>query len=157
MSKVSVAPDNIDLKRGIDHIGLSAASIIHDGKGRLLLMKRGAKARDENGRWDICGGAVEFGETMEEAVKREVKEELCTKALDVKFLGAYDAHRVHDGKQTHWIALVHGVRVNPKNVKIGEPDKIDEIGWFTTKDLPAPLHSMFDKAILEAKRHNLIK
>lgn len=152
-----VADEKTDLRRGIDHIGVSAVSIIHDGKGKILLMKRGAKARDENGRWDICGGAVEFGESIDEAIRREVQEELCVQPLDVEFLTAYDAHREHAGNKTHWIALVHAVRVEPPKVKIGEPHKIEEIGWFTSKTLPAPLHSQFDKSFTVAKATGIVK
>jgi ADP-ribose pyrophosphatase YjhB (NUDIX family) len=143
---VQVADEKTDLRRGIDHIGVSAVAIVHDGNGNFLLMKRGAKARDEQGRWDILGGAIEFGESVDEAVRRELAEELCTEALDVEFVTAYDAHREHAGQPTHWIALVHVVRVDPGSVKIGEPHKISEIGWFTSKSLPSPLHSQFHKS-----------
>ncbi|HLZ14619.1 MAG TPA: NUDIX domain-containing protein [Candidatus Saccharimonadales bacterium] len=88
------APDHIDLRRGIDHIGVTVAAIVHDGHGRILLQKRGPKARDEQGNWDITGGALEFGESIEDAVRREVSEELCVEAFDVKFLTAYEVHRV---------------------------------------------------------------
>ena len=45
-----IADEKKDLRRGIDHIGVSASFVVHDGKGRVLLQKRGAGARDENGR-----------------------------------------------------------------------------------------------------------
>lgn len=142
---VTPAEEQVDLRRGIDHIGVSVAMVIHDGKGNILLMKRGPKARDEQGRWDICGGAIEFGESIEAAIKRELFEELCAKPLDITFAGTYDAHREHNGLPTHWVQLVHFVRVDPKAVKIGEPHKIDAIGWFTSGNLPSPLHSQFQK------------
>lgn len=157
MNRVKIADEKTDLKRGIDHIGVSAVAIIHDGRGRILLMKRGPKARDENGRWDICGGAIEFGESIDDAVRREVKEELCTNPVEIEFLTAYDAHREHDGKQTHWIALVHAVKVDPNTVRIGEPDKISEIGWFTQDTLPSPLHSQFSKSFNVAVEAGFIK
>jgi 8-oxo-dGTP pyrophosphatase MutT (NUDIX family) len=91
------AADNVDLRRGIDHIGVSASFVIHDGQGRVLLQKRGAKARDEQGRWDVGGGAIEFGESTEDAVRREMGEELCTTPVDIQFLTVYDAHREHEG------------------------------------------------------------
>ncbi|MBW9141403.1 MAG: NUDIX hydrolase [Candidatus Aramenus sp.] len=48
-------------------------------KGQVLLVKR---AHPPNkGLWAIPGGKVEFGETLEEAVKREIKEET---GLEVK-------------------------------------------------------------------------
>jgi len=157
MAKVVPAPDEVNLRRGIDHIGVSVCAIIHDGKGNFLLMKRGPKARDERGRWDIVGGAVEFGESIDEAIKREVKEELCVEPQTIDFLKVYDAHREHEGNQTHWVALTHAVKVNRSNVKIGEPHKISEIGWFTSKNLPSPLHSQFKKTLDEALAEGFVK
>ncbi len=130
--------------------------IAHDGSGKILLQKRGAKARDEQGKWDIGGGAVEFGETMEQAVTREIAEEYLTKPLKIDFLGAYEAHRQHNGRPTHWVALLHSVLLDPDKIKIGEPDKIDEIGWFNISNLPTPLHSQIDKALDIAKTHKII-
>ena len=143
---IQVADSKTDLRRGIDHIGVSASFIIHDGKGNVLLQRRGAGARDENGNWDVGGGAIEHGESIDEAVKREIKEELCTDTLDIKFLTVYDAFRELNGLKTHWIAIMHSVQVDPATVKIGEPDKIDAIDWFTSKNLPSPLHSQFWKS-----------
>lgn len=157
MVKIIPADEKIDLKRGIDHIGVSVTSIVHDGKGNVLLMKRGQKARDERGRWDICGGALEFGEPIDEAIKREVMEELCAEAMNIEFLHAGDAHRTNDdGLTTHWIWLLHAVLVDPKSVKIGEPHKIEEIGWFTSQNLPEPLHSQFHNALRGAKAAGII-
>lgn len=154
---VKVASEKTDLRRGIDHIGVSIACIVHDGNGRILLMKRGPMARDEHGRWDVLGGAIEFGESVEDAIHREAEEELCAKPLEIEFLTAYDAHREHEGQPTHWIALVHAVRVNPDTVKIGEPHKISEIGWFTSKTLPSPRHSQFEKSFKFALSFGLIR
>lgn len=119
-------------------------------------MRRGPKARDEQGRWDICGGAIEFGEPVVDAIHREIMEELCTTPLEVEFITAYDAHRGHDGNQTHWVALVHAVKVDPNTLKIGEPHKIAEIGWFNNDNLPSPLHSQFQKSYKPARKTGLI-
>jgi mutator protein MutT len=52
---------------------------VHDPAGRLLLVRRG---RDPHrGRWSLPGGRVEPGETPEQAVVREVREET---GLDVE-------------------------------------------------------------------------
>lgn len=152
MNKFKAADDSVDQQRGIDHIGVGIGAIVHDGKGNILLMKRGPKARDEQGRWDICGGAVEFGESIDEAILRELNEELCTKPIDIEFLSAYDVHREFSGTHTHWIQLIHSVKVKPNTVKIGEPHKISEIGWFTIDSLPSPQHSQLHRAMALAEK-----
>lgn len=155
---IAPANDATDLLRGIDHIGVSASFIVHDGKGNILLQKRSLQCRDEQGRWDVGGGAIEFGEAVEDAVRREVMEELTTEPLEVEFLTVYDAHRVAaDGRSSHWVAIMHVVKVNPATVSIGEPHKIDEIGWFTSANLPEPLHSQFWKSYKIALQRGIVK
>ncbi len=70
----------MDLKKGVDFIGITCVFYCHDGKGKLLLHKRSKNCRDEVGRWHVGGGSMEFGEDFEETVKREIKEEYCTDA-----------------------------------------------------------------------------
>ena len=149
-------PIDPDTLRGVEHIGVSVCAIVHDGNGNVLLMKRGLKARDENGHWDICGGAVEFGESINDALHRELLEELDVVPDETVFLNVYDAHRTHNGKSTHWIALLHAVRVDPSKIKNNEPHKIDELGWFRSNTLPEPLHSQFPKALKDAVKHGII-
>jgi ADP-ribose pyrophosphatase YjhB (NUDIX family) len=52
---------------------LWAAGVVLDDRGRILLIRRG-KAPDL-GEWSIPGGAVELGESIEEALRREIREE----------------------------------------------------------------------------------
>ncbi len=48
-------------------------AIIKDPRGRLLLIKRGHAP--QAGRWSLPGGRVEPGETDQQAVIREIREE----------------------------------------------------------------------------------
>ncbi|MGW7350018.1 NUDIX hydrolase [Streptomyces sp. NPDC054784] len=64
---------------------MSVAGVIVDEHGRALLIQR----RD-NGRWEPPGGVLEPGETIPEALAREVLEETGIKIADDAVLtGAY--------------------------------------------------------------------
>ncbi|HEY1019511.1 MAG TPA: NUDIX domain-containing protein [Sediminibacterium sp.] len=62
-----------------------AAAIFND-KGEVLLQKR----KDVN-KWCIISGHVEFGETVEAAILREIEEETNSKANIVRFIGIYSS------------------------------------------------------------------
>lgn len=142
-------------KKGHDFIGVSVVFACHDGKGNYLLSKRGQNCRDEQGTWDPGGGGVEFGQTVEGALRQEILEEYCTDVLEYEFLGFRDVHREHEGKPTHWVALDYRVLVDRKKVRNGEPHKLDAIGWYRIDALPEPQHSQFPK-FLELYRHRLV-
>jgi 8-oxo-dGTP diphosphatase len=129
------------MEKGVDYIGVTVCYLCHDGHGNILLNKRGAKARDEQGKWDPGGGGVEFGDTVEATLKKEIGEEYGTDVLDFEFLGYRDLLREMNGKKTHWVTLDFIVLVDREKAKNGEPHKFDEIGWFTFDTLPSPLHS----------------
>jgi 8-oxo-dGTP diphosphatase len=48
-------------------------AVVHDAAGRLLLIRRGHDPHA--GHWSLPGGRVEDGETLEQAIRREVFEE----------------------------------------------------------------------------------
>ncbi len=159
MSGTPIVPaeEAVDRRRGLDYIGVGVCVLIHDGEGNILMMKRGEQARDERGRWDIVGGAIEFSESTEDALRREVMEEICVEPFNVEFLKAYDAHREHEGFPTHWVQLLHSAQVDVDKVKIGEPNKIAEIGWFNLSNLPQPQHSQFHRVLEIIKDTSVIQ
>jgi len=48
---------------------------------------------------------------------------------------------------THWVAVVFAVEVDPEAVEIGEPHKFDELGWFSPDAPPQPAHSQLDETL----------
>ncbi len=145
------------MKAGKDYTGVVVCALVHDGKGSFLLLKRGQGARDEHGAWDICGGALDFGESIAAGLEREIKEELDTKALEIKFLKAISVVRKQNGLSTHWVALCHAAKVDPKTVRLAEPHKFDELGWFTASSLPSPVHSQFHKILQAANEAQILR
>ena len=45
-------------------------------KNKVLLLKRSEKDEINPGNWEFVGGKVEFGEELEEALEREIMEEI---------------------------------------------------------------------------------
>ncbi len=132
------------MKKGEDYTGVCVVYFCHDGKGNFLMAKRSSKTRDEHGIWDIGGGGIEFGDHVVDTLKKEIKEEYCTKVNSFEFLGYRDVHREHKGKKTHWISLDFKVFVDRSMVKIGEPEKFEDIKWFTFDTYPKDnSHSQF--------------
>lgn len=126
---------------GHDVIGISVVFFCYDSNGRIIFAQRSNNTRDEHGRWDIGAGAVEHGNTIEQQVKKEIKEEYNATALHITFLGYRDVFRTHDGERTHWVGIDCAVLINPSHVHIGEPEKFTALTWATLDTLPAPLHS----------------
>jgi ADP-ribose pyrophosphatase YjhB (NUDIX family) len=128
-------------RKGIDYIGVTVVYFCHDDAGKFVMAKRSKNARDEQGTWDIGGGGLEFGEFVEDALRREIKEEYCVDVLGHEFLGYRDVHRDKDGAPTHWISLDFKVRIDSAKVAIGEARKFDDIGFFTLETIPKNIHS----------------
>lgn len=137
------------MTKGIDYIGITVSFYCHDGAGNFVLHRRSDKCRDEHGRWDFGGGGLKFGETIEEGLLREIKEEFQTKPVKHTFMGFDEIFREHDGQKTHWIGFRYKVHLDRDEVKNGEPDKHDEVDWFTLDDLPTPLHSQLASQLVK--------
>jgi 8-oxo-dGTP diphosphatase len=124
---------------------VSCVFVCHDAAGEILLARRSAGARDEPGTWDCGAGALEFGETFEAAVTREVKEEYAVTPREITLLGVRNVVRAEP--LSHWVAVVFAVLVDRDGVAIGEPHKFDELGWFAPAALPSPLHSQLEPTL----------
>jgi len=133
------------MTKGVSYTGVCVVFFCHDGAGRFLMAKRNENCRDEYGRWDIGGGGLDFGETLETALAREIKEEYCTSIISHQALGFRDIHRTHEDAPTHWIALDYAVQIDPSLVANGEPHKHDAIEWFTLDSMPllSEVHSQW--------------
>lgn len=64
---------------------VAVRAIIQNSAGQILVLKR-ANASYCEGYWNLPGGKVDFGQTAEEAVIREIEEETMLKTEKAKFL-----------------------------------------------------------------------
>ena len=129
------------LRKGETYTGVTVCYACHDGEGNFVFPKRGERCRDEHGVWDAGGGGVDFGISVEETLRKEIKEEYCTDAISHEFLGYRDLFRDQGGKKTHWVTLDFKVLVDPLKVSNGEPHKFDDVAWFRLDRLPTLMHS----------------
>ena len=64
--------------------------IISDQAGKVLLLRRARTAYGEGG-WCLPGGKVDYGETVEQAVSKELQEETALECENARFLFFQDS------------------------------------------------------------------
>jgi 8-oxo-dGTP diphosphatase len=88
---------------GVDHpvVGVGAV-VVHEG--RVVLVQRGKEPL--RGQWIVPGGTVEAGETLQDAVVREVWEEtgLAVRPLEVALV--FDRIERRDGKLAYHYVVI---------------------------------------------------
>ena len=99
---------------------LVVAAMITSGSGedfRILIAKRRFADQIEPGKWEFPGGKVEFGETPQAALKREIREELDLEIEVGEFLGL--SSHVYQGpeKRTHVLLLCYVCRRSSGELK----------------------------------------
>lgn len=116
------------------------AAIIHDAEGRIFATQRGYGEWKDG--WEFPGGKMEAGETPEEALRREIWEELETR-IEVERLVEtveYDYPQFHLTMHC-FLCRVESGRLELKEHEAAqwlEKDELNEVDW-----LPA------DRAVVE--------
>lgn len=124
--------------------GVSIDAVIIQNN-QILLVKRGAEP--EKGKWATPGGFVDWDESVEETVIREVKEETSLTVVDIKLVGVYSSPDRHPRQV---INIVYVVRVEGCEAKCG--DDADEVKWFPLGKLPENLAFDHAQNIIDAQK-----
>ncbi len=106
-------------------VGVGAV-VIHDNKVLLVKLKYG-RAR---GLWLIPGGMVDPGETLQEAVIREVKEETGMRIRPEGIIGIRSMVRLEDGLTDVYVVF-SGMLLSPPEPLIPQESEIDQVGWIS--------------------------
>ena len=88
----------------LKNVEVVAALIVKDSK--VLIAQRGYG--DYKGKWEFPGGKIEKGESKEDALKREIKEELNAdiNVLDFLYTVNYDYEKFHLIMHTYFCELL---------------------------------------------------
>jgi len=139
------------MRRMVIRPGVSA--IIVTGEGLLL------ERRADNRLWGLPGGGVEPGESVREAIVREVREETGLDVTPGRLIGVYSAPESHqivtypDGNVIHYVSTSFECRIVGGALVCGEESL--ELAWFDPERLPADMVPMHRIRIHDALVHQV--
>lgn len=110
--------------------------LVFNEKGDLFLQKRSMSKEVAPGRWDTSvGGHVNAGETIDEAVKREMKEELGITSRTTSLLYTYIHSNAFESELVYTYSCIHSGEIHFQQDEIDEvrPWSLDEIREKTGK------------------------
>lgn len=103
------------------------AAVIID-QGRVLACRRKPE-KSAGGLWEFPGGKVEVGESVEEAVRREIAEEL---SVDIRVLGELTTDDTVVGERTIRLTCMRARLASDKPTTSSDHDRLE---WVTATEL----------------------
>jgi 8-oxo-dGTP diphosphatase len=116
--------------------GRTATAIIEFPPNMILLIKRDTLPFKEY--WALPGGRAEPGETAEQTVVREVKEETGLDVAVVRKIGEYHEQGTQGGVEYDYYPTCFLVKVVGGEI-MRQKGEVQEISLFSLSDLPEPL------------------
>ncbi len=132
----------------------SVSAVILNERQELLLQRR-----SDNGQWGLPGGSVEIGESVSEAIQREVEEETGLRVEVVRLIGVYSDPKLQvvrypDGQVIHFISTCFECRVVGGRLRTC-PETL-ELAYFEPAALPQTLVSLHRIRISDALRRQAL-
>ncbi|MFH1522537.1 MAG: NUDIX domain-containing protein [Patescibacteria group bacterium] len=120
------------LEKKYPRVGIGV--MIQNEKEEVLLGLR--KGSHGEGEWCFPGGHLEFGETVFQTAKREVKEETDLDVEEFEVISVSDEMRYVETDDKHYLGIGVKIVYLGGEPKIMEPDKCKEWRWFDIDNLP---------------------
>ena len=112
---------------------VTAGALIFNDSGQILLLKHRFRA---GSGWGIPGGFLEFGEQPEQALRRELREEI---GLEVSHVEVFTARSFKKPRQ---VEILFRCRANAKGAELKpRAMEVEHAEWFSVQNLPAGLPS----------------
>ena len=130
--------------------------IIMVGAGVLLLRADQVllQRREDNGLWGIPGGSLEPGESLEEAARREVSEEVGLQVGSLNLFGVYSGSKQFftypNGDQIYDVCVTFWTRDFAGEMR-ADPEEVLDLVFFPIQALPAEITPL-DQPILDDLR-----
>jgi len=134
------------------YTGKTSTAIIPFPDNQILLIKR--NTRPFVGYWALPGGRLDLGETVEQTIVREVKEETGLDVAIVSKIGEYVEMGVKDDVEYEYYPTCFEVKRVGGEIKKQESE-IQEIRLFSLNALPEPLafeHNLMIKDYLKNQK-----
>ena len=139
------------------YAGRTATAIITSPPDKILLIKR--RTVPFRDYWALPGGRVDPGETVEQTIVREVKEETGLDVAIVSKIGDYHEQGVQDGVEYDYYPACFLVKTVGGEIKKQESE-IEEIKLFSLSDIPRTMafeHAQMIKDYIAMRRAKVEK
>lgn len=114
---------------------ISVITILKCG-GKFLLVKRSEQDEIFPGMWQNLGGKVELGETIENAVKREINEETGLKTKNhPQFIQSYSWKKDTNSPVRLGLIFMISLKGKTENYKIILNSELADFGWFAFEEI----------------------
>ena len=98
----------------------AVAGFIVDDNNRLLLCRRAKEPL--KGTWDLPGGFVDIGETSEDAIRREVKEELNLHTDSIRYLFSIPNEYLYSGFNVRTLDMFFMIKISDMSTLTAKDD-----------------------------------
>lgn len=132
-------------KQKLPKVGVGA--VILDEANKVLLVLR--KKAPEAGCWSLPGGKVDYMETIENAIMREIKEELGVE-IEITQLVCVTNHIIQS-EDVHYVAPTFTARITNGEVQNREPDALEDVQWFSINEIPENITMTTEYALKQLK------